>query len=138
MEFSQLRIFQAVAEEGSITRAAERLHRVPSNLSTRLKQLEEQMDKLVEQAHEIDEMQRNIMMSQIQPHFLYNSLNTIYYLCEKDPEKAQQAVSWFSDYLRGNLDSLKCRTTVTFETELDHVKVKVGEHHGLNERYQKT
>lgn len=43
MEFSQLRIFQAVAQEGSITRAAERLHRVPSNLSTRLKQLEEQM-----------------------------------------------------------------------------------------------
>jgi len=43
LEFSQLRIFQAVAEEGSITRAAERLHRVPSNLSTRLKQLEEQL-----------------------------------------------------------------------------------------------
>ncbi|MGY3176055.1 LysR family transcriptional regulator [Pseudomonas sp. MWU12-2312b] len=43
MEFSQLRIFQAVAEEESITRAAERLHRVPSNLSTRLKQLEEQL-----------------------------------------------------------------------------------------------
>ncbi|WP_256676608.1 LysR family transcriptional regulator [Pseudomonas sp. H3(2019)] len=43
MEFSQLRIFQAVAEEGSITRAAERLHRVPSNLSTRLKQLEDQL-----------------------------------------------------------------------------------------------
>ena len=31
------------AEEGSITRAAERLHRVPSNLSTRLKQMEEQL-----------------------------------------------------------------------------------------------
>lgn len=43
MEFSQLRIFQAVAKEGSITRAAERLHRVPSNLSTRLKQLEDQL-----------------------------------------------------------------------------------------------
>jgi len=43
VEFSQLRIFQAVAEEGSITRAAERLHRVPSNLSTRLKQMEEQL-----------------------------------------------------------------------------------------------
>ena len=43
MEFSQLPISQAVAEEGSITRAAERRHRVPSNLSTRLKQLEEQM-----------------------------------------------------------------------------------------------
>ncbi|MCP8635858.1 LysR substrate-binding domain-containing protein [Pseudomonas mosselii] len=34
---------QAVAEEGSVTRAAERLHRVPSNLSTRLRQLEEQL-----------------------------------------------------------------------------------------------
>jgi DNA-binding transcriptional LysR family regulator len=33
----------AVAEEGSVTRAAERLHRVPSNLSTRLRQLEEQL-----------------------------------------------------------------------------------------------
>jgi DNA-binding transcriptional LysR family regulator len=43
VEFSQLRIFQAVAQESSITRAAERLHRVPSNLSTRLKQLEEQL-----------------------------------------------------------------------------------------------
>ncbi|MBV6333665.1 LysR family transcriptional regulator, partial [Pseudomonas aeruginosa] len=40
MEFGQLRIFHAVAEEGSIARAAERLHRVPSNLSTRLRQLE--------------------------------------------------------------------------------------------------
>ena len=43
MEFSQLRIFQAVAESGSIARAAERLNRVPSNLSTRLRQLEEQL-----------------------------------------------------------------------------------------------
>lgn len=41
MELSQLRIFQAVAEEGSIARAALRLNRVPSNLSTRLRQLEE-------------------------------------------------------------------------------------------------
>ncbi|MBM7059471.1 LysR family transcriptional regulator [Pseudomonas sp. UL073] len=41
MELSQLRIFQAVAEEGSIARAATRLNRVPSNLSTRLRQLEE-------------------------------------------------------------------------------------------------
>ncbi len=43
MEFSQLRIFQAVAEEGSIAKAALRLNRVPSNLSTRLRQLEERL-----------------------------------------------------------------------------------------------
>lgn len=41
VELSQLRIFQAVAEEGSIAKAAVRMSRVPSNLSTRLRQLEE-------------------------------------------------------------------------------------------------
>ncbi|AYC33637.1 LysR family transcriptional regulator [Pseudomonas cavernae] len=43
MELSQLRIFQAVAEEGSIAKAAVRMSRVPSNLSTRLRQLEESL-----------------------------------------------------------------------------------------------
>ncbi|ETP71716.1 putative regulator of cell autolysis [Lachnospiraceae bacterium JC7] len=64
----------------------------------------------------------NIMMSQIQPHFLYNSLNAIYYLCTKDPEKAQEAIGEFSDYLRGNLDSLRTKEPVPFEKELDHIK----------------
>lgn len=41
MELSALRIFKAVAEEGSVTLAATRLHRVQSNVSTRLTQLEE-------------------------------------------------------------------------------------------------
>ena len=43
MEFAELRIFQAVAEEGSLVKAAERLNRVPSNLSTRLRQLEDKL-----------------------------------------------------------------------------------------------
>ncbi|SFV09894.1 LysR family transcriptional regulator [Pseudoduganella namucuonensis] len=41
MELSALRIFKAVAEEGSVTQAAARLHRVQSNVSARLAQLEE-------------------------------------------------------------------------------------------------
>ncbi|WP_407310497.1 putrescine utilization regulator PtrR [Pseudomonas sp. nanlin1] len=40
MDLTQLEIFKAVAEEGSISAAAARLHRVPSNLTTRIKQLE--------------------------------------------------------------------------------------------------
>ena len=43
MELAELRIFQAVAETGSIARAAELLNRVPSNLSTRLRQLEDKL-----------------------------------------------------------------------------------------------
>jgi DNA-binding transcriptional LysR family regulator len=40
MELTELRIFKAVAEHGGITRAAAALHRVQSNVTTRVKQLE--------------------------------------------------------------------------------------------------
>lgn len=43
MDFAALEIFRAVAAEGSVTRAAERLGRVQSNVTTRVQQLEEQL-----------------------------------------------------------------------------------------------
>ncbi|MNM65019.1 HTH-type transcriptional regulator GltR [compost metagenome] len=43
MDLTQLEIFRAVAQDGSITAAAGRLHRVPSNLTTRIKQLEAEL-----------------------------------------------------------------------------------------------
>ncbi len=43
MDLTQLEIFRAVAQTSSITQAAERLHRVPSNLTTRIKQLEAEL-----------------------------------------------------------------------------------------------
>jgi DNA-binding transcriptional LysR family regulator len=43
MELSDLSIFRTVAEAGGITRAAEKLHRVPSNVTTRISQLEEDL-----------------------------------------------------------------------------------------------
>jgi DNA-binding transcriptional LysR family regulator len=43
MELSDLRIFSAVVREGGVTRAAERLHRVQSNVTTRIRQLEDDL-----------------------------------------------------------------------------------------------
>ncbi len=43
MDLTQLRMFCCVAETGSVARAAEQLHRVPSNLTTRLRQLEQEL-----------------------------------------------------------------------------------------------
>jgi DNA-binding transcriptional LysR family regulator len=40
MNFADLQVFKTVVEEGGIVRAAHKLHRVPSNVSTRIKQLE--------------------------------------------------------------------------------------------------
>ncbi|WP_369787931.1 LysR substrate-binding domain-containing protein [Rouxiella sp. WC2420] len=47
MDLTQLEVFTTVAEEGSVTAAAEKLHRVPSNISTRIKQLEEELGTLL-------------------------------------------------------------------------------------------
>lgn len=71
---------------------------------------------------ELADSRISIMLSQIQPHFLYNSLNSIYYLCDKDPKAARQAISDFSDYLRGNMDSLTRSAPVPFYRELKHLK----------------
>ena len=63
-----------------------------------------------------------IMVSQIRPHFMYNALSSIAILCKLDPETAYEATVTFSDYLRGNMDSLKQTAPVPFTKELEHLK----------------
>lgn len=43
MDLAALRIFKTVVEQGGINRAAAKLHRVPSNITTRVRRLEEQL-----------------------------------------------------------------------------------------------
>ena len=62
------------------------------------------------------------MISQIQPHFLYNALVGIQELCEENPPKAYAALEHFSHYLRGNLDSLSEEGLISFEKERTHVE----------------
>ena len=64
----------------------------------------------------------DILLAQIQPHFLYNSLITIRHICGNDAAKAQEAIDIFVAYLRHNMDSLTTDRPVDFLTELDHVK----------------
>ena len=61
-----------------------------------------------------------IMMTQIKPHFLYNSLGAIEALCDIDPQAAKQATVKFSQYLRGNMKSLSEEGMIPFEQELRH------------------
>ncbi len=71
---------------------------------------------------EIYRMEQEIVNLQIQPHFLYNVLNEIYYLCKKDPDLAQEAIADFSDYLRENLETIKSEHMVPFEKEIEHTE----------------
>lgn len=86
------------------------------------KMLAEREIMLAEQENELLQNRISIMLSQIQPHFLYNTLNTIYHLCDKDVKTAQSAVNSFADYLRNNINSLDCAELVSFDTELSHIK----------------
>lgn len=63
----------------------------------------------------------SVKISQIQPHFLYNTLNSIYYLCEKNPKQAQNAIKNFSEYLHGNLEFLSKSEFVKIKDELSFV-----------------
>lgn len=71
---------------------------------------------------ELQEKQTQIMISQIQPHFLYNTLSAIYVLCGDDPKLAQKTIKEFSTYLRQNMNSLNSQDCVPFEKELDHTR----------------
>ena len=70
---------------------------------------------------ELGDMNMTLMLSQIQPHFMYNSLNTIKYLTKKDPKAAENAIVKFSNYLRANMDSLTQKEPISFKKEMEHV-----------------
>nr|WP_260620524.1 histidine kinase [Gordonibacter massiliensis (ex Traore et al. 2017)] len=60
------------------------------------------------------------MLSQIQPHFLYNTLAAIRELCASDPAEAARTVTDFSSFLRENMASLTSKQPIPFERELRH------------------
>ena len=62
-----------------------------------------------------------LMLSQIQPHFIYNSLSSISELCVTDPKKAQQLTDDFADYLRYNFTALTTEKLIPFEKQLEQV-----------------
>lgn len=78
--------------------------------------------ELAERERELAEARGDIMLSQIQPHFLYNTLTAIRELCLTNPEEAAQTVTGFARYLRENMASLTSKDPVPFERELDHVR----------------
>ena len=83
----------------------------------------DQSEHYYQQLQENCRMQTEIMLSQIQPHFLYNTLGAIQSLCKTDPPTAEQAVAKFSRYLRGNMSALNQETTIPFTQELAHTRL---------------
>lgn len=72
---------------------------------------------------ELERSRRLLTLSQIQPHFMYNSLTSIIYLCDKDTAQAKSALIDFSKYLRKNVDAMSRKGLVSIKEELEHTKV---------------
>ena len=100
------------------------------NAATKAKELELQRSRLEAEKNmveaELKESRISIMLSQIQPHFIYNTLGTIERMCLKDPQKAFDLVRNFSLYLRGNFSELDSVTPIRFADEIKHVEYYVN------------
>lgn len=86
----------------------------------------EQRQLLLEQENQLTQSRIAILLSQIQPHFLYNTLTTICGLCDENPKEAKTITAEFADYLRHNLESLSQTAPIPFVEELKHTQVYLG------------
>ena len=69
-----------------------------------------------------DRQDKALMLSQINPHFTYNTLTAIASMCDSSPRQAKNLTIDFARYLRHNLDTLTCDGTIPFTKELEHVE----------------
>ena len=94
---------------------------IPNNINALAKAKELETEKMVLDA-QLAESRISTMMSQIRPHFIYNTLGSIEQLCELDPPKAGELVHNFAKYLRGNFGELDNPKPILMSQEMEHVR----------------
>ena len=75
------------------------------------------------QSDELMDMRTKIALSQIKPEFLYDTLSSIYTLCDTDTARAKEVIVHLSNYLRQDIESIDSENLVSFEKELNHTMV---------------
>ena len=71
---------------------------------------------------EIASQRASIAVLQMRPHFIYNTMTTIYYLCDQDPKLAKQVTMDFTTYLRKNFTAIASEDVIPFSEELEHTR----------------
>ena len=84
--------------------------------------LSEQLMLYVRQQNTLAKQKTDIMLLQMKPHFIYNTMSSIYYLCAHDPKKAQTLVGDFTSYLRKNMSAIATQELIPFSEELEHTR----------------
>jgi len=63
-----------------------------------------------------------LLMGQIQPHFIFNTLSSIRALIKVEPDIAYDMVYNFSNYLRANVDNISNLNGIKLAAEIEHIK----------------
>ena len=97
--------------------------------------------RMAETAKEKAEAELNFLKSQINPHFLFNSLNSVYFLIDKNNVKARQSLHKFSDMLRYQLYEMN-GAKIPVEREISYLKdyvdlqtLRKDEHYSVSFNY---
>ena len=93
---------------------------IPHSINALAKAKELETEKIMLNA-ELTESRVSTMMSQIRPHFIYNTLGSIEQLCNLNPPKAGELVHNFAKYLRGNFGELDNPKPILMSQEMQHV-----------------
>ena len=96
------------------------LNVVPNSINALAKAKDLETEKIILNA-QLTESRVSTMMSQIRPHFIYNTLGSIEQLCNIDPRKAGELVHNFAKYLRGNFGELDNPKPILMSQEMEHV-----------------
>ena len=98
---------------------------IPQNINAVAKAKELEAEKIALNA-QVTQSRVSTMMSQIRPHFIYNTLGSIEQLCSIDPPKAGELVHNFAKYLRGNFGELDNPKPILMSKEMEHVRYYVS------------
>ena len=91
-------------------------------ITSQQREIAEQQRKIANQQREIANQRSSVMVLQMRPHFIYNTLMSIYSLCRLDPMKARQVTMDFTNYLRRNFNAVANDNAILFSEELEHTR----------------
>jgi len=89
------------------------------------REMRERQTQLLRLKNELHVSQLNALKKQLQPHFLFNTLNTVSALMDEDITGARKVLSRLGGLLRVTLDSTQ-RDKVRLDREIDHVGNYLG------------
>ena len=84
--------------------------------------LSDQVEQDLKRQREIANQRTSIMVLQMRPHFIYNTMTSIYCLCGQNPQLARQVIMDFTTYLRKNFNAIASAEPIPFTSELEHTR----------------